>query len=81
MLLDLTDDEVQVVLNSLAEQPARISYNVITRVVQQQQAHAKQQAAHASGLADSLQKCKDRPAPPTPGEPDDHYSRRDEHYP
>ncbi len=44
MNIELTDEEVQTIVNALAELPAKISYNTLTKVVQQQQAEQKRRA-------------------------------------
>jgi alcohol dehydrogenase class IV len=47
MNLELSDDDVQTVINALAELPAKISYNTLTKVVQQQQVEQRRRAEGA----------------------------------
>ena len=49
MNLELTDEEVQTIVNALAELPAKISYNTLTKVVQQQQAELNRRAVAQGG--------------------------------
>ncbi len=44
MNLELSDEDVQTIINALAEQPARISYNASTRIEQQRMAEMKRRA-------------------------------------
>ena len=49
MNIELTDEEVQTIVNALAELPAKISYNTLTKVVQQQQAELNRRAEARGG--------------------------------
>lgn len=50
MLLEVTEEDLQVLLNCLAEQPAKISYNLITKLGQQHQHYLKAQESDRAML-------------------------------
>lgn len=81
MLLDLTEEDVQTVLNCLAEQPAKISYNLITKIGQQHQHYLKSQEADRAMLKQKQAQEAVRREVEAAALPDDHYSQRDVHYP